>query len=233
MKGLIVDLEVPYFGAFRRPASTSLVLSYPLPPFSTVFGLLINALGVRREEYEEEVRKLMANLALNLRPLHCPKERPVREAAKLLKLIERGERPSRPSSFPSSPVYRYFLIHPNYRIYIGGEETEEIAQALRSPRRPLYLGQSDDMVVVDVTWEGEVREEKKEETFGLLQGKYEGCELLRIPFAVEGGKIYYLSPLSLPSCFPFPIPQKRLSIFNGEGVELLGLKDVAGKEERK
>ncbi len=110
MRGIAVDLELPYFASFRRPTSTSVVLTYPVPPFTTLVGLLANALGVHWADYDEAMQHFRATLLVNMRPLRL--ERPSRELAKLLKLVGEEREVRRPASFPSSPVFRYFLVRP-------------------------------------------------------------------------------------------------------------------------
>jgi len=46
MRGIIIRCEVLYFVTFRKPASTSLILTYPIPPFTTIRGMIANALGL-------------------------------------------------------------------------------------------------------------------------------------------------------------------------------------------
>jgi len=73
--GFIADAEMPYFACFRKPTSTSLVLTYPVPPFTTIIGMVANALGYSRPKYFEGIVKLQEVLWLNLRPLtpvQCP-----------------------------------------------------------------------------------------------------------------------------------------------------------------
>jgi len=70
-----------------------------------------------------------------------------RELCKILKLKKAGEGFKR--VFPSSPMFKNFLVGPKYRVYIVGESNiESLFERLKDPARPLYLGQSDDMVDV-------------------------------------------------------------------------------------
>ena len=225
--GLTVDLESPYFACFRQVAATSVVLTYPVPPFTTILGMLLNALGVHYARYEAERQRLQEALRFNLRLLEPP-GRPQRELAKLLKLVGEGrkEEGKRPVDFPSSPVRKSFLVRPSYRVYLASESRtliHELGEALRRPARPLYLGGSDDMVIVSPRWMGELTWAESREIWGLLPGIYEGCELIRLPLAFQTGRDLALPPLlALPRRFPFALPEPRpLAFFESEGVLLL------------
>lgn len=229
MKGISLSLEVPYFACFRKPLSTSSLLTFPIPPPSTVFGMVLNALGVNRESYFEGIMELQSVLQINICPI-VPLERPTRELAKMLKLVgDRGVE-GRPGLFPSSPIFKELLVRPLYEVFLASEEErlmQEVADALRSPERPLYLGQSDDMVVVEVLWEGEVRPGQVQELWGLVRGVHEGCEVLRLPFGFEGDSVLYLSLTSLPKKPPLRLAKlKEAYSFGEKAVELFGIGDV-------
>ncbi|RKY02727.1 hypothetical protein DRP77_07440 [Candidatus Poribacteria bacterium] len=238
MRGLTFAVEAPYFACFRRPTATSSLLTFPLPPPSTLFGMILNAMGVESKRdttpYFLGMKLLQERVKINISPLSL--ERPVRELAEMLKLIER-EVERRPRSFPSSPIFKELLVRPSYKVYLASKDEAligEIAAALRNPARPLYIGQSDDMAVVDLLWEGEVRKEKGKKLFGLLRGTVEGCELLRLPFGFEENSVLYLPLLSLPKNLPFELDQPREAfIFDGEAVELFGVEDVVRQKGRR
>jgi len=231
MQGFVVDLEVPYFASFRRHNTTSVVLTYPVPPFTTLVGLMANALGVHWADYEEVAQKLQASLLLNLRPLHL--ERPSRELAKLLKLVGEEREARRPASFPSSPIFRDFLVQPAYRAFVASKDRElvdEIVMALARPARPLYLGQSDDLVIVQLAWKGEAEQVEGQEAWALVPRSEieegEG-ELLRLPISFRGGRDPVHSPLLLlPQSFPVRLSRPQaLWRFGQETVHLLPLQE--------
>jgi CRISPR-associated protein Cas5h len=234
LHGFIADAEMPYFACFRRPTSTSLMLTYPVPPFTTVVGMIANALGISRPVYFEGIAKLQEILWLNLRPT-ASLQRPSRELAKILKLVGEVREQRQPTSFPSSPMHKYFLVRPAFRFFVASEDKEaigEVTGALRRPKRPLYLGQSDDMVVVKVVWQGEVSPTESDEAWAMLIGAWvsEGqpVELLRLPlaFATERQTLY--SPLlSLPTQFPFRLPRSEpMWRFGEETVPLICLREA-------
>lgn len=241
--GFIADAEMPYFACFRKPASTSVIITYPVPPFTTVIGMIANALGISRPNYLDAVQHLQNILWLNLRPLAAV-QRPSREMAKILKLVGKEKEQWPPTSFPSSPMHKYFLLQPSYRFFVASEKSEainEIVNALRCPKRPLYLGQSDDMVIVKVIWEGKVEQVESRQAWGLVLGSHEGngqrTELLRLPIGFESERKPIFSPLlTLPTQFPFQLPKPELMWrFDTETVHLFNAAEVtqsAISEER-
>jgi len=231
--GCITDLEVPYFACFRRPASTSVILTYPVPPFTTILGLIANALGVPRPAYTAMISWLQETLRLNLRPLQ-PLERPNRELAKILKLVGEAREERLPTSFPSSPMHKYFLARVSYRGYLAASDTDEIdkiADALRRPKRPLYLGQSDDLVIVTISWQGEVFEVESDRAWGLVPGVHKAdgqrVEVLKLPLAFEGERALKYTPVvSLPERFPLRLKEPMsMWRFGEETVPLFPLEE--------
>jgi CRISPR-associated protein Cas5h len=190
LKGLTFEIEGVYFVCFRKPTSTSTILTYPVPPFTTIRGFLANALGWDQDSYYRESRGDSRNLLYDLRigiEMLAPVEQNS-ELAKILKLIPRTTGYQR--SFPSAPMHREFLVKPRYGIYLVGEDSviEEIAEALKFPERPLYLGQSDDMLDFTHPRMVEVQETKSDELDSIAEGVHPGCDVLRLPrrFIPEG-----------------------------------------------
>ncbi len=179
---------------------------------------------------------MQERLKVNVCPAR-PLERPVRELAKMLKLIEREGVERRLGSFPSSPMFKEFLVRPSYEVFIASDDKgllSEIAEAVRRPARPLYIGQSDDMAVVEVAWEGEVRRRKAKKLYGLLRGMVERCEVLKLPFGFEESTILYLPLVSLPESFPFEVDNSREAFaFGDKTVELFGIEDVVREAGRR
>lgn len=190
MKGLSFEVEGLYFVCFRKPTTTSTILTYPLPPFTTIRGFLANALGWDQDSYYRELRGDSRNLLYDLRigievVSHGESNS---ELAKILKLIPRTTGYQR--SFPSAPMHREFLVKPRYRIYLAAEDSviEEIAAALGNPQRPLYLGQSDDMLDYTPPHVIDVEETKSAELDSIAEGVHPDCDVLRLPrrFVPEG-----------------------------------------------
>lgn len=221
--GISFVLDVPYFACFRKPASTNLLQTYKLVPFTTVRGLIANALGYTRENLS-----LQDELKLGIQPIKI--DRPTTEMCKILKLKGKNEFKSVNDrtmllDFPSSPMFKDFLIRPRYQIYATSEEKElvtEIADALQSPKRPLYLGQSDDMVVIDSIQTYELRTGKNDTFWSLIEGIHPECSLIKLPYKFESGRNLVYSPLlSVAETYPLKIEKERECVFFGDfAVEL-------------
>mgnify|MGYP001133041196 CR=1 FL=1 len=230
MHGLAFNLECPYFSCFRRPTSTSLILTYPVPPYTTIRGLLANALGLARNDFS-----LQDKLSIGIRPLRWGQAN--RELAKILKL--KGFDKTRITSFPSSPMFRYFLVNSAYTIYLGGDEQllEEIKDALRNPSRPLYLGQSDDLVDVKVFSVIKIERKLSREVHSVFPGIKDNCEILKLPYKFQDEETLIYSPvLSLPPSFPYMLGEEiEAYIFDGQVIWILGEEEfnALSKENRE
>ncbi len=172
--GLKFRLDCPYFTTFRKPTSTSLILSYVIPPYTTIRGMISNALGLPRDDL-----RVQDWFKIGIKPLKFEK---CREMAKILKLKGTGKSYER--SFLSSPMFREFLVEPSYEIFLVGDEERinEVYSALQNPKRPLYLGGSDDLVDVEIFEPVEVEEAEAEEIWSVVEGVHEGCVVEKVPY---------------------------------------------------
>lgn len=175
MLGLKFKLDGLYFTTFRKPTSTSLILSYSIPPYTTIRGLLANALGMRRDDYS-----IQEWVKIGINPLK-PSSRSG-EMARILKLKGTGETHKR--VFPSSPMFKEFLVSPAYEIYLTGEDDKinSVYKALLQPARPLYIGASDDLADVELSKPVEVREIATKQVSGIVGGVHEKCSVENIPY---------------------------------------------------
>lgn len=174
MFGLKFKVECPYFTTFRKPTSTSLILSYTIPPYTTIRGMISNALGFPRDDL-----RIQDWFKIGIKLLEFEK---CREMAKVLKLKGTGKNYER--TFPSSPMFREFLVRPSYEIFLVGSEEriKEAHSALLNPKRPLYLGGSDDLVDIEVFEPVEVEEVEASEVWSVVEGVYEGCIVEKVPY---------------------------------------------------
>ncbi len=174
MWGLKLRVECPYFAAFRKPTSTSLILTYIIPPYTTIRGMFSNALGLPRDDL-----RIQEWFRIGIKLLYAEKSR---ELAKILKLKGKGEIYQK--TYPSSPVFREFLVEPNYEIFVVGEENEilKLHRALLNPKRPLYLGSSDDLVDLEISEPMKVEEIEMTEIWSVVEGIYEGCVVEKVPY---------------------------------------------------
>lgn len=216
MKGLIINCEVLYVATFRKPSSTSLILSYLIPPFTTVRGMIANALGLQQHDHT-----LQGKIKIGLRLVHPGYKN--FEMVKILKLKESTMPLSR--SYPSSPMFKEFLVNPKYEFFIGGDEViiTEIRKSLFNLKRPLYLGQSDDLIDLQVSEVIDIYEKEANEFHSVVEGIHAGCAIEKLPFAFNEDNGKYSLEYKLVS-----IPQNELTVtkiskgfvFNNFTVEL-------------
>ncbi len=175
MLGFEFQLNSLYFTTFRKPTSTSVILSYTVPPYTTLRGLLSNALGKKRDDYSiQDWVKIGISPPKNLNRS--------KEIAKILKLKGTGKTHNR--VFPSSPIFKELLVAPTYRIFLAGDEgkIKQIYNALQNPERPLYLGISDDMVDIEISKLIEIMETKTTQVTGIIGGIHEKCAVENLPY---------------------------------------------------
>ena len=206
MKGVILDLEVLYFSTFRKPNSTSLILTYSIPPFTTIRGMISNALGLQRDNYslQEEIKIGIAVIDFGFKNI---------EMAKILKLKENKNHPIH--DYPSSPMFREYMVNPKYKIYLGGNEDiiYKIYNALKSPERSLYLGQSDDIVDVNVCSPIDINEIESNQIDSIVDELMIPNSIIeKIPFKFHKDKEKYnieYKIVSIPKDLPINLPHKK------------------------
>ena len=226
MLGLKFKIEGLYFVSFRKPTTTAVALTYPLPPFTTIRGLIANALGLPRDSFE-----IQEWFRIGIKTERVPQRN--REMAKLLKFIKRDKETRYLRTFPSSPMHKEFLVNPSYWIYLVGEEDKikRIHKALNSPKRPLYLGTSDDLIDLEVYEPIKVEKIQSKEVHSVLDGVYEGCLIENLPYSFvpvkdKKGNLkevhleYKL--VSIPRAFPYAV-KKPITVwdFDGEFVRVM------------
>lgn len=205
VKGLVFEIECPYFCCFRHPTTTSVILTYPIPPFTTIRGFIANALGMMRFPDSDEQLSLQNRLKIGITILKVGNKSI--ENAMILKLKDTDKEFVRKGKFPSSPMFREFLFNPIYRIYIidtdcsaNDDLVEKIYKNLLDPKRPLYIGQSDDMVDIQKIMTTEVKKTKSNKIFSIVEGVHEKCKIItKLPYKFSSdGKFLYEKTFSIP-----------------------------------
>lgn len=226
MLGLKFRVEGLYFVSFRKPTTTAVALSYPIPPFTTIRGLVANALGLPRDSFE-----IQEWFKIGIKPEKFSQKN--REMAKLLKFIKKDKETRYLRTFPSSPMHKEFLVNPSYMIYLVGEneKIQQVYNALRDPQRPLYLGASDDLADIETIKLVEVEKVQSDKVYSILDGVYAGCTIENIPYRFvpvkdKKGNLkevhveYKL--VSIPRKFPYVVERPvELWDFDGECVEVV------------
>ena len=172
MLGFKFTMESLYFVSFRKANATSFLSTYYIPPFTTIRGLLSNALGLKRDDF-----LIQDWIKIGIKSSSFDKST---ELSKFLKL-KGGKREN--NRFNSSPIFRDFLINPVYEIYVGGDNDKItiLNNALKNPQRDLYLGSSDDMVDITVFDPIEIYKEKKVPV-SIVEGIYENSIVEKVPY---------------------------------------------------
>ncbi|WP_018153317.1 CRISPR-associated protein Cas5 [Methanothermococcus thermolithotrophicus] len=174
--GFKFKIEGLYFNTFRKPLSNSLILTYSIPSFTVIRGLISNALGLERDDLTVQDW----GIKIGIIPIDFKNKS--KELAKILKL--KGDGKSYFKNYSSSPMFKEFLVNPSYEIYIIGEKEkiECINNALLNPQRPLYLGSSDELCDLEVSEIVEVEISESSELNCVVEGLYENCTVERIPY---------------------------------------------------
>lgn len=133
-KILTFDCSVPGWCSFRIPHSINAHLTYPAPPPTTIYGLIANAMGLWQDDYS-----LMPQLKITLRIL---------KSGSTVETFSKWKKWNPSKGSMDMTVVKQKIIQPAYRIFVSGKLPllEEIHQALKNPKRLLYLGESDDLV---------------------------------------------------------------------------------------
>jgi CRISPR-associated protein Cas5h len=219
MKGIILDIEVLYFSTFRKPSSTSLILTYSIPPFTTIRGMIANALGLQRDDYSLQDK---VNIGISVKEFGFKNT----EMAKILKLKENKNHPIR--NYPSSPMFREFVVNPKYKIYLGGDEDiiKNIYNALKFPERSLYLGQSDDLVDIGLSLPINISEIETNQINSIVDEIITpDSKIEKIPYKFHKDRENYSTEykiISIPKYFPINIYKKKIvyKFLDKENVQL-------------
>lgn len=183
MLGFKARVDGLYFATFRKPASTSIILSYSIPPYTTIRGLLANALGMKRDDYS-----IQDWIKIGIVPRKSTKSE---ELAKILKLKGTGETHFR--VFQSAPMFKEFLVFPSYDFYLAAEDEniDLLYSALMHPARPLYIGASDDLVDVELSKPAKITEIITNNVTGVIEGIHEKCTIENIPYKfIKKGSVF-------------------------------------------
>jgi len=147
---------------YRVPFTFSRRHTYPIPPFSTVIGMLCNLLGIRNQEYGD-----FENLKKLYMAIYGRYESLTREYVWFRNLSLNSHKgrfgtatnrfyngvPEHPGG--QQPVRVDVLENVELLIFLGHEDEKflkDIIQAFKEPSQwlyPLYLGRAEDLVIID------------------------------------------------------------------------------------
>lgn len=134
MQILQADLIVPGWCSFRVPHGTNVHPTFSVPPPSTLYGLVANALGLAQDDVSYRAKmnfgvQILAKGELVETYTQWMKWNPHKNQYRML-------------------VTKQKLLFPAYRMFVTAEKTllHWMEEKLNSPERILYLGESDDVV---------------------------------------------------------------------------------------
>lgn len=134
LEGPVASFRYPHFLIGRQP-------TYPMPPPSTIYGLVSAALGffpdphALRFAYRFECARQRVN---DIETIWFVQPSTATRGAALEKNLEAQ----------SNVLPREWLVHPRLTLYVVGHELEELYRAFRSPCYLLTLGRSQELVSV-------------------------------------------------------------------------------------
>lgn len=171
MKCLRFRIETPYLANFRNPFSTITILSYPFPPYTTIRGLLANSLGLERDDYH-----LQDIYEISIKPINIPertqnivlmkklKSNLTSQERRIIKKLRdhRGDitvldeeelkiyNDLKVLRSTSAPFVKELITPIECIVFVLGENADliRLKSALENPLRPLYIGTSDDFVII-------------------------------------------------------------------------------------
>ncbi len=175
-----------YTASFRAPGmSAGYQITLPVPPLSTVFGLLAAALG---HDADPE------SIWLGYR-FHAEAE--AEDLEKIIMFSPRGaEWDKKLGQVKTMPIRRQFLVHAVLHLYVSYDE--KLMRALRAPRFPLSLGRSQDVATVQMLEECSLSP--------VVEGEIEG---ILLPFPVPGIQSFVYN---LPTYLPTHPPRQPLAV---------------------
>lgn len=200
-------LDVPFECTFTNASAMNDLPSYPVPPLTTIRGMLYAAWGrpsllgqggrgrtmeKKRVEAEQEFRESFeADTAIGIRVLDSPTSK------RDLRTRQKVARNSDDRTYFSYPVEEETLLFPTYRVYVAGDEERcnAVAAAFRDPERLLYLGRSDNLVDVrNVTESQLVSHDDEEYLDEVMVPDGDGSDPVMLPVQTERMGSYNARP---------------------------------------
>lgn len=195
-----IRLRTPFWCSFRDPGSSNVHRTFPVPPPSTLYGLIAAALGLpqddqsRRAELRfavaiEEAGEMVETYSKWMKIAEPAKDQTQKDARTAMR--SRGLLTPDEAIWTSTTVVRQKLIQP---VWIAGVlcsrgAAEQITRALLNPHWPLYLGESDDPVDVEVIGVQRPQSSSAPAT-GAIGGVHENGVLANLPtrFSMQNRK---------------------------------------------
>ncbi len=131
---------------------------------------------------------------------------------------------------------RQRLIYPKYTIYIqstdqnGEYSLENIFNHLKNPKRPLYIGESDDVVNINNLEIKEINHEliNSSKIDSIIPGVYENCQVVKVPFKLKND-IPDEKGHNLICSIPSGELEEEISCLDAEGENIVFLRSNSEK----
>ncbi len=175
-----------YTASFRPPGLAGYQPTLPVPPLSTVYGLIASALGK-----DADPRTVWVGYAFTA-------EARATDLETIIKFVQgKPSRNKQTGLVESQPIIREFLYNAQLTLYVP--DTDELYRAFRSPRYPLLLGRTQDVAYVASI--------ERTELEPVSSGEVQGV-LLPLPPLISGRAWVY----SLPTYLPTHPPRQPLAV---------------------
>lgn len=154
-------LRVPFWCSFRDPTSSNVHRTFPVPPPSTLYGLIASALGLPQDDQSwrgalrfavavEIAGEMVETYSKWMKIAEPAKDQTQKDARAAMR--SRGLLTPDEAVWTSTTVIRQKLIQP---VWVAGvlcakDTAEQVVSALQNPHWPLYLGESDDPADIEV-----------------------------------------------------------------------------------
>lgn len=159
--------------SYRKPSSMQIKESYPLPPYSTVIGMIHVACGY--QEYVDMDISIQGSYYSKINELYTRYEFKPSFYDKGRHSIEVTSRNGKSTGLTIGPANIELLTNVNLVIHIlpkQEEKIQEIYDGLKKPKEYLSLGRKEDLLVIEKVQIVEVKEEILEKDCKLKQDAY-------------------------------------------------------------
>lgn len=159
--------------SYRKPSSMQIKESYPLPPYSTVIGMIHAACGY--QEYVDMDISIQGSYYSKINELYTRYEFKPGFYDKERHSIEVTNKNGKSTGLTIGPANIELLTNVNLVIHIlpkQEEKIQEIYDELRNPKEYLSLGRREDLLVIEKVQIVEVEEKILEKDYKLKQDAY-------------------------------------------------------------
>lgn len=159
--------------SYRKPSSMQIKESYPLPPYSTVIGMIHVACGY--QEYVDMDISIQGSYYSKINELYTRYEFKPGFYEKGRHSIEVTSKNGKSTGLAVGPASIELLTNVNLVIHIlpkQEEKIQEIYEGLKKPKEYLSLGRREDLLVIEKVQIVEVEEKILEKDYKLKQDAY-------------------------------------------------------------